>query len=304
MDMELYHKYVLSIYETGSMTQAAKKIGISQPALSSGLGNLEKRLGFRIFERKSSPLSPTPEGAVYIEFLQRQSQLVRDCQRKIADIHHSENERLVIGAPIVYAESLITRTAAEFQKCYPKCEFHIKNEAVPALVEMAKSGEVDCFISTSPELPDSFSKELVKREKIYLCVPKEWYINGRLRESADSSADGMPDYSILDGTGFICLEENQPMQREIEAFMQANNISVTSMFRVNQLSIARKLSVLGMGVSFQSDESLRGNADVDKLCVYPLPDEGFRRDVYVAYDREHYTSCACRKYIDILKTVQ
>ena len=51
MELELHGKYVLCIYKEGNMSRAAKKLGISQPALSMAIGNLEKKLGYKIFDK-------------------------------------------------------------------------------------------------------------------------------------------------------------------------------------------------------------------------------------------------------------
>ena len=116
MDMELYKKYIMCVYESESLTQAAKKLGISQPALSSGLNSVEKKLGFKIFNRKITPPSPTREGEIYLEYLRKEQKIVEDYRRKIADIHQMEGSKLVIGGPVVYVESLIAKAVAQFYK--------------------------------------------------------------------------------------------------------------------------------------------------------------------------------------------
>ena len=76
MNIALYNEYIICIHECGNMTKAAKKLGISQPALSSGLSNIEKKLGFKIFDRKRTPLQLTREGEIYFEYLYKQKELL------------------------------------------------------------------------------------------------------------------------------------------------------------------------------------------------------------------------------------
>ncbi len=54
--------YVIEIAETGSFSQAARNLFISQPNLSSSIKKLEEEMGFEIFKRKSSGAILTPEG--------------------------------------------------------------------------------------------------------------------------------------------------------------------------------------------------------------------------------------------------
>jgi len=65
MEIELHNKYVICILEEGNLTRAAKKLGVSQPALSIALSNLEKKLGYKIFDKSTSPFRLTEEGKIY-----------------------------------------------------------------------------------------------------------------------------------------------------------------------------------------------------------------------------------------------
>lgn len=305
MDIELYNNYIMCVYESGSMTKAAKKLGISQPALSLGLGNIEKRIGFKIFNRKKSPLQLTKEGKVYLEYLYKHRQIMVDYQRKIKDISDITGNRLTIGGPVVYVESLIVKAVIELRKEYPNCEIVIKNGAVPELIEKTKKGDVDCFISTSDDLPEDFAKEKIKQERIYLCIPRDWEINTRLKDyKIDVGGTGdCFDYSVLDGLEFIFLEEEQPLQKKITKFLAENQIFPLNYLIVNQVPVSVTLSAFGEGIAFVSEEALLSSGCIDKWCIYTLPDNIFGRDIYVAYDKEHYLPNACKKLIEILKSI-
>ena len=59
-------EYVLAIAKCGSLSQAAAKLYISQPALSEAIQNLEDELGFSIFSRSHLGMSLTSEGESFI----------------------------------------------------------------------------------------------------------------------------------------------------------------------------------------------------------------------------------------------
>jgi DNA-binding transcriptional LysR family regulator len=60
-------QYLLEIHRTGSVTQAAKNLFVTQSSVSIALNTLEKELGFPIFIRSKKGLTPTPRGAAVIE---------------------------------------------------------------------------------------------------------------------------------------------------------------------------------------------------------------------------------------------
>ncbi len=303
MDIELYNKYIVCVHESGSLTGAAKKLGISQPALSSGVSNMEKRLGFKLFNRKSMPLQLTKEGEVYLEYLHKQKRITEDYQRKIGDICNAAENKVVVGGPGVYVESLIVQAAVTLHKEHPDCKIMVKNAAVPELIEKTRKGDVDCFISTSDDLPEGFVKKKIKKERVYLCIPEDWKINDSLKEYRISVGEKgkIFDYSILNGLGFIFLEENQPLQKEMRKFFSTNRILPQNYLTVNQVPVGVNLCVHGAGILLASEEALLSSGYAERLCLYTLPESISGRDIYIAYEEERYMSCVCQKLIEILQ---
>lgn len=305
MNIALYNEYIICIHECGNMTKAARKLGISQPALSSGLSSIEKKLGFKIFDRKRIPLQLTREGEIYLEYLYKHKDIVEDYERKIKDVLNPMESKLVIGGPSVYIKALIVEAVARLHLEYPDCKVIIKDASVPELIEKTKKGEVDCFVSTSENLPECFAKEEIKREKLYLCIPSAWEINKQLKDYQvlKGKAGSCFEYKILSGLEFIFLEENQPLQKEMQKFFTTNHIFPKSHITVNQVPTGIALSALGEGISVASEEAVLSSGYIDKLCMYVLPETISGRKILAAYNREHYVPYMCQNLIKILKNM-
>src|SRR5688500_3770928 len=63
-------QYFFCIYEEGSVTRAARKLHVVQPAISMQLQKLESQMGFPLFERTPQGVVPTPEGKAIYELYQ------------------------------------------------------------------------------------------------------------------------------------------------------------------------------------------------------------------------------------------
>lgn len=301
MDRRSYDKYIIKIAEYGNLTKVAVSFGISQPALSSGLTNLEKDLGFKIFNRKSNPITLTAEGDLYYDYITRLHVLEEDFRQRIEDRRDKLNCKAVVGGPVAYAESMVTNTVVELMKVHRDYKFDIKCSPLAELIELASKGEINCFICTSDTIPDNFEKKLVKREKVYLCTPRDNSLNKSLSDYSIESGnfDKHFDYSVLDGEEFIFLEENQPLFRQMNVFFKDNCITPKNRVTVNQVSTALRLSIKGFGISLVSEDALE-NTDLSRVCVYPLPDTISGRSIYVAYDRELFMPAACKDFIQYL----
>lgn len=302
MEKKSFDRYVFRIAEQGSLTKAAASLKISQPALSSGLTNLENELGFKIFNRKSVPITFTPEGEIYFKYLKKQQVLYDDFQRRLNSYRDESNSQVAIGGPVAYVESMVTDAVIEFRRRKPDYQVSIKCSPLSELIEMASKGEIGCFVSTCDEIPEKFEKQLIKKEKVYLCIPRENPLNDRIAEyqTLPGKTGGYFDFSILDGEEFILLEEGQPLQIQIREFFKEYRIAPVNKVTVNQVSTAVNLAIKGEGICFASEAALEGNVDLSDVCIYTLPDTISGRNIYIAYDKELFMSAACKDLIQYL----
>ena len=61
-------KYVITVAEEKSMNEAAKKLFISQPSLSSAIKEIEEEIGFNVFKRSNKGVIITPEGEEFVGY--------------------------------------------------------------------------------------------------------------------------------------------------------------------------------------------------------------------------------------------
>ena len=298
MDVRVYDNYVFMVAKLGSLTKAASALGISQPALSSGLNNLEKEMGIRIFDRKCSPIVFTPEGAIYYDYIKRMKVLTNDFRRRVDALNMSA----VIGGPVAYSGSLVANAIIALRRKDPEYRFSVKSAPLTELIELAGEGEINCFISTTDDLPGNFETRVVKKEKIYLCIPKFNPLNNVFspcRVGPGQTGD-LIDFSLLDNESFVFLEEDQPLQKQVAKFLEEEGVTPRCSLTVNQSSVAFSFTARGEGICFVSEDVLGIHANLDQVCLYSLPDRISGRDIYVAYDRELFMPKACADFIDFV----
>lgn len=299
MNTDIYEKYVKQVAIEGSLTKAAEKLGVSQPALSAGLTGFEKKLGFRIFNRSVSPVSLTPEGKIFYEYLTRKTALTVDFQNRIEVFRGNRDSLVTIGASVVYSESIVSQTVCRLSREKPDYSFSIRTAPLNRLIEMTEEGELDCFISTSDQLSDEFIKEEIKQEKIYLCIPKDRPVNNQLRCYKNSALPS--DFiSLVQDEMFIFLEANQPIQVLINTYLDKKQTKLKSSITVNQISTAVNLVSMGTGCCFASEDALSHPWIQDSICAYSMPEAISGRRIYAVWHRDFYQSSACRDFIKTL----
>ncbi len=116
--MNLAQKYAYTVYRQGGFSKAAKKLFISQPSLSEMIKKLEKELGFLLFDRSTLPLKLTPQGVIYMEYLEEAFESERIMQSRINSLSELSGRELVIRAGNFVSRSVLPKACSQFLKTH------------------------------------------------------------------------------------------------------------------------------------------------------------------------------------------
>jgi len=158
---------VAAIADAGSVSGAARALGVSVGAVSQQLARTEKALGLQLFRRLPDGMSPTPEAAELIAALQRGfGQIARALDRVSAK---RENEVAISVAPIFATRWLVWRLR-DFYRSHPGIKVRI--DLSTALADPAR-GEVDFAIRVGPGgWPGVKAEKLFDLLIVPVCAPK------------------------------------------------------------------------------------------------------------------------------------
>jgi DNA-binding transcriptional LysR family regulator len=118
-------RVLMSVVQSGSMCEAAKRLATSQPAISRSIAELEAALGVRLLDRSSKGVEPTPYGRALLKrgmvVFDELMQGVRDIQF-LADPTAGE---LTISASIAIAGGFVSSIVDRLSRRYPRLSFQI-----------------------------------------------------------------------------------------------------------------------------------------------------------------------------------
>ncbi len=137
----------MAVIQHGSVTRAAKHLGVSQPAVSRLLADLGQTLGFSLFDRRGGQLAPTQE----VRFLQADIQRVLDLMDQISDVSQSITERkaghIRIACLPGFATSHLPAVVAQFLKDRPGVSFTIEPDRPERILEWMIDEQFDFGIT-------------------------------------------------------------------------------------------------------------------------------------------------------------
>lgn len=165
--------YALAVEKTLHFKKAAELCHVSQSALSTGLTELEKTLGFQIFERDNKKVLVTPVGQ---EVLNRAQNIVL----QIEDLEHLADSQkpplsypINVGAIPTIAPFLLPKIFPPLNKQFPEAQINVVEEQSHALVDMVRHGEIDTAILALPYPCDGLLTLEFWQEDFYWVTLKE-----------------------------------------------------------------------------------------------------------------------------------
>ncbi|WP_226631841.1 LysR family transcriptional regulator [Novosphingobium profundi] len=146
-------KRMIAIYESGSLRKASKEIGITQPALTLSIKQLEEEFNTTLFERGPSGVRPTE----MCEKLVRRARLMLAEERRIvAELTEADRHpRIAMGLHPILVSEWLTQTLRAFIEQSVPVDLRVRDGYTTQLLERLSSGDLDfAFCGLPPDFED------------------------------------------------------------------------------------------------------------------------------------------------------
>jgi len=152
--MELRHlRYVVAIAEERTVTRAAERLRMQQPPLSQQLRDLERELGFRLFDRTRKGVEPTAAGAVFLEEARRVLAQAQHAKERAAQTAAGLDGNLTIGFTSSAAMGRIApEMIAAYRALYPRVQLSFSDGNAMALTQAVLKSALDLALVRTPVL--------------------------------------------------------------------------------------------------------------------------------------------------------
>ena len=143
-------EYFIAISQERSITRAAAKLYVAQPALSQCLQKIEKEMGVGLVVRNSTGIKLTNEGVFFLEFAEKVLQERKDLSKKIQDMNSAGNGEVRLGFTGTQATYVLPYILPEFQAKYPGVNITLTEASSDELETQLMRNEVDIGILHPP----------------------------------------------------------------------------------------------------------------------------------------------------------
>lgn len=279
--MENDARYFMAIAETGSISKAARRMHVSQPALSQRLKQLETQLGVCLIDRERMPLALTYAGRVYLEWAHNTTDSQDVMLRKLADIADASIRRLQVGVSLPRGNEMLPDIIAEFYQQTTGCTLFLREAGLPQThnLQLANT-EIDFAVLTPvhPE-PTLFEGEVICNERMLLVTPV----------SCDIPTTVSPDspYPLVDPKSianlrFIMPPNNLKLHWIIRSMMDRAHVKLNASLHSCSNEMTIHLVRRGLGVSIMPNTFLFSQKS-DEVSLFSI--KGFDSLGQLYYNR-------------------
>lgn len=156
---------LVAVEETGSISQAAAELSISQPTASARMTTLERRLGIRLLERSTSGSRLTPAGLLFTAWARDVLSQAQTLADSLATLQVKQGN-LRVAASLTLAEYLLPRWLIALRQLHPTTHVELKVANSHQVIEALLHAEADIGFTESPFVPRDFRSALVGRDRL------------------------------------------------------------------------------------------------------------------------------------------
>lgn len=160
-----YYRAFCSVAESKSITEAAKRLNISQPAITKTIKILESEIDSTLFYRTHSGMTLTPEGEKLYAYIKPIILQLDETKNMMSEIISNGKTNIRIGTSITVLRSFLIEYIKKYTKEHPNVHIYVEDNTNNNLITKIKEGALDiAVIISNPNYTDKYSD--IKRYKL------------------------------------------------------------------------------------------------------------------------------------------
>lgn len=296
------YKYVLAVAEMRSISKAAVRCALSQPALTRSINRMEGELGVKLFDRSTLPLRLTYAGERYIAGIKNMLAMKYQLDAEMEEIAGLKKGRLIVGIPSSFSSVWLPQILPPFLQKYPGIEVQIIEGLSQDLEESLVKEEIDIIIASPlPITQASIEYEEIVTEQLLLVFSRADPLFKGLAEDNSDNLLHFIDASLLDGASYISTTPKQGLNRIAKQMFDSFGVKPNVVVETANPSTAMYLASSGLGFAVTTVSNfLHKQFDVKPLfCT--LYDPPVERALVAAYKKDRPLQASARHFIDTVK---
>src|SRR5438552_3659229 len=281
-----------AVVEKKSFSQAAERLGVTQPAVSLQIRALEKRLGTQLLDRSGRRVEPTEAGARLYRNAQRlltvEEQLLEDVEEASA-----LSGRFELGASTGPGGSVVPVVLCELQQAHPDVSVALTVSDTQRIVELVADREIELGVVGFARRHRSIAFEPLFRDEVVLACPPKHRFAGRTI-SLDE----------LRGETLILMQDGAGVREAIEDELRVAGVRLRDFDVRLELGLQESVRTAveaGFGVTFISRSAIEAALATGTLAEARVDGLEPARDIFLARASGRTVTRVAQAFIDLAR---
>ncbi len=287
--MVIRHLEILeAIEETGTFTDAAKKLFITQSAVSHAVAELEKQAGTALFERLPKGVALTGCGLSLLEESRNILTACRNLDRRIR--HLEENTPVHIVSSITIASFLLPEILSELKTSFPQVPFSVRVASANSAIDILQHGNADIAFWEGTAPKGSFHTILLGSYKLCAACAPDFNLS-----SSTVSPSQLCRYPLL------LREQGSAIRDTFDNTLALANLEADPVWEsVNSFALI-KAAEAGLGITILPEKLLSDSLRLKKLRLINLDKIKMENQMLALFHKDKYITKSFQLLIEKLK---
>jgi len=286
--MTLRHmKIFVSVCREKSITLAAKKLYISQPAVSNVIKEMESFYGTPLFDRMSKKIYLTQAGKIVYDYAIHITSLFDELETSVKS--SATSCQLRIGSSITIGTHLMPDYIKKFSECFPNIQTFVTIDSSDVIEKLVLENELDfALIEGMIHSENIISTDFIKDELIVICD-----IDSPLLKSKSVSID------TLSHQHFLMREKNSGTRELAESILSVHNISLNPLWESSSTEAIVHGVSRGIGISILPLQLVQEYIDRNLVARLNVNGLKFNRQYHIIYHKNKFLTSASLEFMKL-----
>ncbi len=278
----------------GSISLAAEKLFISQPAVSMQIKAMEEQFGVRLFIRKKRGLELTETGEKVYKIAEKVFSLVAEAESFLKGSHETSSAILKIGSTKTLVRYLMSRYIAKFRESYPTVQIQIDEGSSEEMIRSVLDARNDLAIVGRLRYDEKLKVIPFSQDEIVLLTAPEHILSSR---STISIQD-------LRNENLILREKGSGTRRLIEEIFESQGFAPSAFIETGNVDFIKELVEMGKGITMLARMGVEPDLREGRLVAIPLLEGPFILGIDVIVNGQRDLSEADIAFLEFLLPAQ
>lgn len=271
----------VTVISEGSMTAAADKLFLTQPAVSQQIRNLEEELGVELLVRGVRQIKATPQGEILYEHSRKILHHVQQAEIAIKSMGAELKGHVVLGTLNSLGLHLMSPIISRLLRHNPDLMVKVEYQKGEELIQNFRNGKLDVLIlpecqrEFSINLDDSYEAKFLNKEEMWLVVSGK---DSNVPQQV--SVSELSDYPIVQFTG-----EYPGFDSKIKEKMTSASKKYNVVFESSNVGTLKRVIETGIGLGFLPAHAVKKQVRSGRMNRVHVKDLSYEMDLVYYYKK-------------------